>query len=180
MRHTFLVVEIQEGASQGTLFTFFQLRSSWVRTGTNQMFRAALLLYGSLTLASGKAIHYPPAATNINNLTFALHGTGPPGIYNSSVTPDSIYGTYNWCNMPHVRPREYQCVHSVLPGIFNPIQLIKRVPSKSYTLQYVEVIHRHHKRTPYGSNTFFEEDVEWSCSGSGPTFGATRYRRRKV
>jgi hypothetical protein len=53
--------------------------------------------------------------------------------------------------------------------------LVSRVAPESYTLQYVEVIQRHHKRTPYASNTFFKEDVEWGCVGSGPTFGATTY-----
>ncbi|KAF9474653.1 phosphoglycerate mutase-like protein [Pholiota conissans] len=105
--------------------------------------------------ASAEIIHYPPAATNLNNLTFVLNGSGAPGIFNSSVTPNAIYGTYNWCNMPHVRQREY------------------KTPPKNYTLQYVEVIQRHHKRTPYASNTFFKEDVTWSCDGSGAVFGGT-------
>lgn len=43
--------------------------------------------------------------------------------------------------MPHVRAREY------------------KVPSDEYSLCYVEVIQRHHKRTPYASNTFFREDI---------------------
>jgi len=43
-----------------------------------------------------------------------------------------------------------------------------------YTLEYVEVIQRHHKRTPYASNTFFKEDVAWSCDGAGATFGSAR------
>ncbi|KAM6490548.1 hypothetical protein JOM56_013891 [Amanita muscaria] len=90
----------------------------------------------------------------INNWSWALNGSGAPGIYNSSVTPDSEYGTYNWCNMPHVRSKEY------------------KTPTGEYKLEYVEVIQRHHKRTPYGSNTFFVEGVEWSCDGSGPVFGA--------
>lgn len=51
--------------------------------------------------------------------------------------------------MPHVRSREYP------------------VPSSEYTLEYVEVMHRHHKRTPYASNTFFKEDVGWNCVGEG-------------
>ncbi|KAK0199777.1 phosphoglycerate mutase-like protein [Desarmillaria ectypa] len=100
--------------------------------------------------------HYAPRSTNINNLTYAVNGTtDAPGIYNTSTTPDSEYGTYyNWCNMPHVRVREYV------------------TPSSNYTLEYVEVIQRHHKRTPYASNTFFKEDVEWSCDGSGPIYYA--------
>jgi hypothetical protein len=48
----------------------------------------------------------------------------------------------------------------------------RRTPPDNYTLEYVEVIQRHHKRTPYSSNTFFVEDIEWSCDRSGPVFGA--------
>ncbi|KAF8977495.1 histidine phosphatase [Cyathus striatus] len=98
--------------------------------------------------------YYPPKATNINNLTFVINGTGAPGIFNSSTTPKEIYGLYNWCNMPHTRSSEY------------------KTPAKEYKLQYVEIIQRHHKRTPYSSNTFFREDVTWSCEGQGPLYGA--------
>ncbi|KAL1741155.1 histidine phosphatase superfamily [Schizophyllum fasciatum] len=91
--------------------------------------------------------HYSPDATKINDLDFVLNGTGAPGVYNSSQSPE--YGMYNWCNMPHVRAAEY------------------RTPPEEYQLKYVEVIHRHHKRTPYASNTFFKEDVEWQCEGEG-------------
>lgn len=44
--------------------------------------------------------------------------------------------------MPHVRAKEYQ------------------IPKEGYDLVYVEVIQRHHKRTPYASNTFFKEDTD--------------------
>lgn len=46
--------------------------------------------------------------------------------------------------MPRVRKREY------------------KIPSKEYELKYVEVIQRHHKRTPYASNTFYKEDISVS------------------
>ncbi len=36
-----------------------------------------------------------PAPDTWANLTWALSSTGPPGIYNSSQTPDSQYGVYN-------------------------------------------------------------------------------------
>jgi len=114
-----------------------------------QFLRAALLASVVVT-ARATVVHYPPAQSNINNLTFALTGTGAPGIFNSSTSPDKSYGEYNWCNMPHVRAREY------------------KTPSHEYTLEYVEIIQRHHKRTPYASNTFFKEDVTWSCTGEGP------------
>jgi len=66
---------------------------------------------------------YPPANTSINNLDTALYGTGVYGfIFNTSHTPDEKYGTYNWCNMPHVRRKEYVR------------------PSAEYRLKYVEVV----------------------------------------
>jgi hypothetical protein len=66
---------------------------------------------------------YPPGNTKINNLTEALTGTGTKGfIYDSSHTPDELYGTYNWCNMPHVRAKEYPRA------------------SSDFELQYVEVV----------------------------------------
>jgi hypothetical protein len=55
-------------------------------------------------------VHFPPEKTEINNLTFILNTNKPFGIFNSSSTPDHIYGIYNWCNMPHVRTREYKYV----------------------------------------------------------------------
>ncbi|KAJ5756654.1 hypothetical protein N7533_006197 [Penicillium manginii] len=64
--------------------------------------------------------------------------------------------------MPHVRPTEYPKVNS------------------SYVLEYVEVIHRHHKRTPYAANTFPVEVYQWHCDNEAlfyygaplPTHGA--------
>jgi hypothetical protein len=66
------------------------------------------------TSVSAQVVYYPPTSTNINNLTFVLNGSGAPGIFNSSVTPENEYGIYNWCNMPHVRTQEYKCVTSTL------------------------------------------------------------------
>jgi hypothetical protein len=66
------------------------------------------LLASVATIAKATVVHFPPAQTNTNNLTFALSGTGAPGIFNSSTVPDKSYGEYNWCNMPHVRTREYK------------------------------------------------------------------------
>ncbi|OAX77970.1 hypothetical protein ACJ72_07725 [Emergomyces africanus] len=93
---------------------------------------------------------HPPKSTEINDLDGLLNTTGVYGfIFDTSKTPDKAYGTYNWCNMPHVRKTEY------------------KVPPKEYKLQYVEVIHRHHKRTPYSSNTFPEESYPWYCNDEG-------------
>ncbi|KAK0741784.1 histidine phosphatase superfamily [Apiosordaria backusii] len=93
---------------------------------------------------------YPPKPSPITNLTTVINSTGVWGfIFNNSHTPDSQYGTYNWCNMPHVRKREYPR------------------PSSEYELVYVEVIHRHHLRTPYASNAFPIEPEPWNCDDIG-------------
>lgn len=66
---------------------------------------------------------HAPAQWDVNNLTKALHSEGKYGfIFDSSYTPDEKYGTYNWCNMPHVRRQEY----------------VK--PSEEFELQYVELV----------------------------------------
>jgi hypothetical protein len=66
---------------------------------------------------------HAPAQTLINNLTNVVSAQGVYGfIYNTSTTPDEQYGTYNWCNMPHVRKTEY----------------VK--PPADYALQYVELV----------------------------------------
>lgn len=93
---------------------------------------------------------HAPAQSLVNNLTNAISATGVHGyIYNTSTTPVSQYGIYNWCNMPHVRKDIY----------------IK--PSSGYELAYVELIHRHHKRTPYASNAFPVESYPWTCTDEG-------------
>src|SRR6266536_602300 len=49
---------------------------------------------------------YPPNATHINDLNAVISDTGVFGgfTFNSSLNPSGVhYGTYNWCNMPHVR-----------------------------------------------------------------------------
>jgi len=85
---------------------------------------------------------YPPVKSNINNLPTVINGTGIYGfIFNSSQGP---LNTYNWCNMPHTNPATYP-----------------RVNDSSYKLEYVEVIQRHHKRTPYAANTFPVESYAW-------------------
>jgi hypothetical protein len=71
---------------------------------------------------------HAPAQTDLNNLDKVLAGDGVYGfIYNSSHTPDELYGVYNWCNMPHVRSQEY-------------------VRAKAgYELQYVELVSPRHE-----------------------------------
>ncbi|KAG9257651.1 histidine phosphatase superfamily [Emericellopsis atlantica] len=97
---------------------------------------------------------HAPAESNVNNLTTAVHGQGTYGfIFNRSDTPDDKYGTYNYCNMPHVRAKEYV-----------------KVDKNAFELQYVELIHRHHKRTPYASNAFPVEPYQWNCDDQGLYF----------
>jgi acid phosphatase len=94
---------------------------------------------------------YPPAKYAVNNLMTVINGTGVYGfVFNSSQAP---LDAYNWCNMPHTNVKTYVR------------------PSAEYKLEYVEVIHRHHKRTPYASNTFPKEQYAWSCSDEGLFYG---------
>lgn len=111
---------------------------------------AAIVYFASS--GSGQKWH-APAEWEVNDLDKALNSEGTYGfIFNSSKTPDSKYGVYNYCNMPHVRSKEY----------------VK--PSEDYELQYVELVHRHHKRTPYASNAFPVEPYEWNCDDQGLYF----------
>ncbi|WVW82537.1 hypothetical protein I302_104548 [Kwoniella bestiolae CBS 10118] len=41
--------------------------------------------------------HYPPSKTANTDLDQVLNGSGAPGNYWSSTTPDEEYGEYNWC-----------------------------------------------------------------------------------
>ncbi|KAF2856953.1 histidine acid phosphatase-like protein [Plenodomus tracheiphilus IPT5] len=94
---------------------------------------------------------HAPKKSWINDLGQVLNGTGTNGfVFSGSQLAEGVqYGTYNWCNMPHVRKQEYKKV------------------SDDFELIYVEVIHRHHKRTPYASNTFPKESYRWDCDDQG-------------
>jgi len=87
-----------------------------------------------------------------------LHRTGKTavgplnrnGIYDSSVTPSHLpWNTYNYCNAPHVNTEHYH-----LPEAENA------------SLVYLNVVMRHHKRTP--DNRYPNENelnsVPWNCS----------------
>lgn len=79
--------------------------------------------------------YHPPSVNIINSLPAVLNSTGVFGfVFDSSQTSSRPYSTYNWCNMPHVRPQEYI------------------IPPADFSLKYVEVIHRHHKRNRIGQN----------------------------
>ncbi|KAL5115918.1 hypothetical protein ACEQ8H_006140 [Pleosporales sp. CAS-2024a] len=112
------------------------------------------LILSSGTLAQNIAVDltwHAPKKSWINDLAQVLSGTGTNGfVFNSSqLLSGTKYGTYNWCNMPHVRAQEYPRA------------------SADYQLAYVEVIHRHHKRTPYAANTFPKEAYSWQCNDQG-------------
>ncbi|RMZ79709.1 hypothetical protein DV738_g3141, partial [Chaetothyriales sp. CBS 135597] len=103
--------------------------------------------------ASPDLAWYKPNATSINNLTSVINGTGVFGFQFQPVTPPSLpLTTYNWCNMPRVNPETY---HPAPDG---------------FNLEYVEVIQRHHKRTPYASNTFPQETYAWYCDDETLTY----------
>ncbi|KAI9763835.1 MAG: hypothetical protein M1840_009089 [Geoglossum simile] len=113
------------------------------------MFRKLLLILSNTAIApitDTDLRWHPPDATGVNDLSNAVNSSGIHGfIFNTSVTPDGQYGGYNFCNMPHVRRREY------------------KKPGDRFELKYVEVIHRHHKRTPYQHSTFPLEPYSWNC-----------------
>ncbi|KAM0689611.1 hypothetical protein Q7P36_010482 [Cladosporium allicinum] len=95
---------------------------------------------------------HAPAKSQINSLSSAINGTGTYGfIFNTSQGP---LDTHNYCNMPHVNPKSYP-----------------QVKDSSYKLEYVEVIHRHHKRTPYADNTFPVETYPWYCNDEALFYG---------
>lgn len=52
---------------------------------------------------------YAPKKSWINDLGQVLNGAGTHGfVFSGSQLPVGVeYGTYNWCNMPHVRKEEY-------------------------------------------------------------------------
>ncbi|KAK9377825.1 histidine phosphatase superfamily [Lipomyces chichibuensis] len=107
---------------------------------------ASISLTAAAATSFGSIVHYSPTNTSIGDLEAVFNpATGTNGgYYSGSFVPDDDYGAYDYCNMPHTRAREY-----MIPG--------------GYNLQYVELIHRHHKRTPYASNTFPREDIAMYC-----------------
>jgi len=128
--------------------TIFHLATMFLRR-TGILLPAASVLSGVSSAARQPAYH-PPAQSGFNNLDAALRGPGVFGfIFDpSSRIPDED-GAYNFCNMPHVRRATY-----VRPG-------------DEYELAFVEVAHRHHKRTPYRDNSFPVESYAWDCDDVG-------------
>lgn len=86
----------------------------------------AILTRIATTLAVDNSWH-PPDSSAINNLDLNLGSEGVfDFIFDTSWTPDERYGQYNYCNMPHVRRREYV------------------VAPAEYELVYVEIV-----KSPY-------------------------------
>jgi hypothetical protein len=70
------------------------------------------IVVGSVAVAQNTTVDlkwHAPKKSWINDLGQVLKGTGTNGfVFNSSQLPNGTpYGTYNWCNMPHVRTEEY-------------------------------------------------------------------------
>lgn len=120
MRHVHLIV-ISTLVCAATVFTLFHMLD---RPMTLSKY---ILSLAWAPLAAGQKVDlgwYAPKQTWINDLSQVINGTGTHGfIFNSSVLPrETPYGTYNWCNMPHVRASEYPKA------------------DKQYKLEYVEVV----------------------------------------
>ncbi|KAH3663968.1 hypothetical protein OGAPHI_004682 [Ogataea philodendri] len=106
----------------------------------------SVFLFAALTGA--EIVHHAPVDNEFSSLEQvfnASRGTNG-GVYNSSDVPDEEYGIYNFCNMPHVRKDHYP-----------------QVDTSKYKLQFVEVSHRHHKRTPYATNCYPKEALVLYC-----------------
>lgn len=83
-------------------------------------------VYSAATCATGSVniSWHPSPVTYVNGLSSLENSNGVYGfVFNSSTDSVGVpYGTYNWCNMPHVRAQEYN-----------------KAPS-AYKLEYVEVV----------------------------------------
>jgi len=87
-------------------FELLSYRTGIMRAATTATFLAGVLL--SQAHAQVDLSWHKPNASVINDLEGVIDGQGVWGyIYNTSVTPEEKYGGYNWCNMPHVRAKEY-------------------------------------------------------------------------
>ncbi|EEY17895.1 conserved hypothetical protein [Verticillium alfalfae VaMs.102] len=139
----------------------------WSKTGP---ILGALAVVGSTVSAQSMDVSWhAPAKSQVNaNFTEVLNGEGKWGfIYDTSETPIDKYGTYNWCNMPHVRKTEY--VRPSDDFELKYVELVSQVLGILYLTKRLILcqIHRHHKRTPYSSNAFPVESYQWNCDEQG-------------
>jgi hypothetical protein len=106
-----------------TAFTLFQLLDWDMQPSKSYLSLFWLPLVAAQNTTVDLSWH-APKKTWINDLSGVLKGNGTHDFYfNGSKLPAGAkYGTYNWCNMPHVRRDEYP------------------VPSREYKLEYVEVV----------------------------------------
>ncbi len=88
---------------------FQELKAMWRTQRSGLLFALVPAAAAPSTAAQSVDLGWhAPSQTSLNNLSAVLNSHGVYGfIYNSSDTPDAQYGTYNWCNMPHVRRQEY-------------------------------------------------------------------------
>jgi len=110
-----------------SLLIVFALLANTMRSYTSLALLPVISkVYSTATCASPSVdvTWHPSPITAVNSLSSLESSSGVYGfIFNSSSNPAGVsYGTYNWCNMPHVRSQEY-----------------KKAPS-GYKLKYVEVV----------------------------------------
>ena len=91
-----------------TAFTLFEMLDRNVYTSKYVL----PLLWLPLVTAQNATVDlgwHAPKKSWINDLGQVLNGTGTNGfVFNGSQLPTGTpYGTYDWCNMPHVRAQEY-------------------------------------------------------------------------
>lgn len=90
-----------------TAFTLFQLFDWDINMRT-----IIPIAFSSVVVAQNSTVDlkwHAPKKSWINDLGLVVNGPGTNGfVFNSSQLPAGTpYGTYNWCNMPHVRSSEY-------------------------------------------------------------------------
>ncbi|THG96106.1 hypothetical protein EW145_g7840 [Phellinidium pouzarii] len=116
------------------------------------------------------AAHTFLASLTLTVLSASMAAVAYNGVYNSSVTPSDLpWNTYNYCNAPHVNAAHYTKPANVSGSV----------------LVYMNVMIRHHKRTP---DNLYPEEAElnppsgWDCTnflqmnyggGTAPVFHET-------
>lgn len=111
-----------------------------------------VIYYFTIATFAAPSIHfsvsdsiYPPGIADLSEVLNPSRRTNG-GYYSGPDVPGGSYGIYNYCNMPHVRKSEY-----VMPNDTNA------------TIKYVEVIHRHHRRTTDNPFPYEVLDLNVSC-----------------
>jgi hypothetical protein len=91
------------------LCTAYTLLQQLSRVDMRSIFPLALSTSAVAQNATADLNWHAPKKSWINDLGQVLNGTGTNGfVFKSSQLPvGTEYGTYNWCNMPHVRAQEY-------------------------------------------------------------------------